>query len=110
MKNHHYFASHGLGYAVGATREEAVENVIDGFRADLKGWVRNTQKAGEPGVYVWSVKVMGSADKNYKIEWFQPVGVRTYGGREHYVTYVTNKKHAVWDVPEAASIAMKGAA
>ena len=107
MKNHHYFASHGLGFATGATRDEAIENVIDGFRHDLKPWVRNHHKAGDPGVYIWSVKVMGSSEKNYKVAWFAPVGVRMYGGREHYVTYVTNKKHAVWNVPKAASIAMK---
>lgn len=107
MKNSHYFASHGLGWATGATREAAIERVIDGFRHDLKGWVRNSLKAGDPGVYIWSGKVNVAEDEPYKIEWFSPVGVPVEDGREHYVTYVTAKKHAVWNVPKAASIAMK---
>jgi hypothetical protein len=94
MSQHHYFASHGLGWASGETRDEAVTKVIGAFRQDIKGAIRNCHKAGEPGWYVWSVRVEGPSTLEYGIEWYRPVGVPILAPREHHITYVTKTASA----------------
>jgi hypothetical protein len=104
--NTHYFANHALGWAVGDTREEAVENLANQHHYFSMGkWLRNVHKAGEPGIYIWSCKVNAAKDAPYKIEWFMPVGVDIEDGREHFVTYSTAKKVAVWNKPKVETMA-----
>ena len=104
--NHHYFASHAMGFATGVTRKGAVLNLAEKHHLySMKSWVMNCHKAGEPGVYIWSCKVNAAEDEDYKIEWFQPVGVEVEDGREHFVTYATTKKVAIYNKPKAESIA-----
>ena len=95
--NFHYFATHGLGYAKADTREAAIEKLVDGFRRDLKPWLLNSHKAGDPGVYIWTVKVNLPLDENYKIEWFAPKGVDVQFPEEHYLTYISAKTFAIWN-------------
>jgi len=101
----HYFASHALGYAMAESREEAIDKLIEGFHHDLKPWLLNCHKAGDPGVYMWSCKVKAPMEAAYKIEWYAPKGVETEDGREHYLTYLTKKKHAVYNKPKHESLA-----
>ena len=103
--NYHYYASHALGYAMAESREEAVEKLAKMSGMNMKSWLLNSHKEGEPGVYVWSCKVMLPIDAEYKIEWFQPVGVPKMDGREHYVTYYSAKKVAIYNKPKHESLA-----
>jgi hypothetical protein len=103
--NYHYFASHALGFAMADTREDVIEKLIKGHPNGLKSWLLNAHKDGDPGVYIWTCRVNAPLEKGYKIEWFQPVGVEVEDGREHYLTYVTAKKFAIYNKPKAESLA-----
>lgn len=105
--NFHYFATHGLGYAKADTREAAIEKLVDGFRHDLKPWLLNSHKAGDPGVYIWTAKVNVPLDEGYTIEWFAPKGVDVEETLEHYLTYLSAKTFAVYHKPAAESLAGK---
>ena len=104
-KINHYFASHAMGYAMAESREEAVEKLAAKHGMNMKSWLLNSHKAGEPGVYIWSVKVLAPMDENYSIEWFMPKGVELEDGREHYVTYYSKKKVAIYNKPKHESLA-----
>ncbi len=95
-KEHHYFASNAIGWKVAATRDEAVIGLVEGFRSEFKGMVARVHKNGDPGSYVWSCKVETPIKEDYKINFFAPVGVPKTEPRDHYVTYVTNKKIAYY--------------
>lgn len=90
----HYFASDCLGWAVGATRDEAVSKLAFGHRTEIKPAIANAHKAGEPGWYVWSCRVAGDTTVAYAIEWFKPHGVEISDAAEHFVTHITQKKLA----------------
>lgn len=96
MENQHYFASCVFGWAVATTREEALEKCLNQFRTDIKRIVLNRQKEGSPGFYMWSCKVPLPIEAHYSIDWFAPQVDGVTGAQEHYVTYVTVKKHAIW--------------
>jgi len=103
--NYHYFASHALAFAMADTREAAIEKLIKGYPGGLKSWLLNTHKDGEPGIYIWTCKVNTPLEEGYKIEWFMPKGVDTENGKEHYLTYITAKKFAIYNKPKAESLA-----
>jgi hypothetical protein len=94
MSDHHYFATFALGYAKGATREEAVSKLVKGFRSNFKEISSNLQKEGQLGAYIWSAKVHVPLEGEYGINFYQPVGVEVSETREHFVTYVAGKKFA----------------
>lgn len=109
--NHHYFASHALAFAMAESREAAIEKLITGYPGGLKSWLLNAHKDGEPGIYIWTCKVnVPLDDLSYKIEWFAPKGVDIEDGGEHYLTYVSAKKFAIYNKPKAESLAAKEAA
>ena len=105
--NFHYFATHGLGFAMADTREAAIEKLVDGFRHDLKPWLLNAHKNGDPGIYIWTIKVNLPLEAPYKIEWFAPKGVETEEPLEHYLTYLAAKKFAIYNKPLAETLAGK---
>ena len=113
MSKYHYFATHALGCATADTREGAIEKLLRGLNlgraGDLRTIVANCHKAGDPGLYVWTIKVVGAEPGSYTIEWFAPKGVEVEEPREHYLTYFTKKKFAIWHVPPEVSVAMKKA-
>ena len=107
MENFHYFATFALGWATAPTREEAIEKLVAANRNELKPIVKNTQKDGLPGAYIWTCKVHAPADANYKIEWYQPKGVETSDHQEHAVTYLTNTQIAHCRTYEGESKALR---
>ncbi len=90
----HFFATCVFGWSTAPTRDEAIEKLVNRFRSDFKKIVKNSQKDGIPGAYVWSCQVNAPAETQYKIEWFQPVGVDIEECHEHAVTYLTDKQLA----------------
>jgi len=97
MNDHHYYATFALGWATADTREAAIEKLVNGFKREFKANVKYAAKKGDPGAYIWTVKVNASADTKYKINHYKPVGVDLEDAREIYVTYLTDKKMAYWD-------------
>ena len=94
--NYHYFASFGMGWKTAATRQEAIEGLVEGFKSEFKPMAAAAHKRGEKGAYVWTCRVEVSIDTPYKIEWFSPKGVTKTDAMEHYVTYVTAKSIAYY--------------
>jgi len=92
-QGHHYFATHALGYATAPTRREAIENLL--LKNTDPKWVSNCLKDGNP-LPVFTCRVE-QPEKNYRIEWYQPVGVETREGKNFLVTYLTKKAYAVMD-------------
>jgi hypothetical protein len=92
----HYFASCALGWATAKTRAEAIDKMIRGncLTQDVKRITANMQKKGEPGFYLWTCRVHGPDDADYRIEWFQPKGIEWSESRHHDVTYITGKQLA----------------
>ena len=99
---HHYFASFALGWATGATQDEAIEKLVNGFRGVFQTTTKNAQKEGQPGAYIWTCKVLAPADAGYKIEFYAPKGVEITEAQHVYVTYVTAKKASYWKQQDAA--------
>ena len=89
----HYFASCALGWATAETREAAIEKMIrgNGLTNDAKRITANMHKQGEPGFYLWTCRVHGPSDADYRIEWFQPKGIEWSESRHHDVTHITAK-------------------
>ena len=85
----HYYATCAFGYNRAETREEALQGLADAYIDSTM--VRNTQKNGEPGFYMWSCKVEAEIG-DYSIEWFQPKGVPISEAEENFCTYITKKK------------------
>lgn len=104
----HYFATHALGFATADTREGAIEKLLTelnlGRAGDLRTIVANHHKDGEPGLYIWTARVHAE-EGSYRIEWYMPKDVEADDAREHYLTYFTKKKYAVWDKPVEESLA-----
>lgn len=70
---HHYFASSAFGWAVAATRAEAVVAVAR--EAGSETIARHRKNHG--GLYVWSCRVDAPIDTAYQIDEYHPVGVPT---------------------------------
>jgi len=96
MQEHHYFASCALGWATAETQKAAIEKLVAYFRSDFKTATKNSQKHGQPGVYVWTCKVLAPPDAHYRIDFYAPQDVELEETMQNYVTYVTNKEVAYW--------------
>ena len=96
-----YFVSCVFGFAIGETRAEAIEKLVNHFRRDLAPIVKNSQKRGQPGCVMWSCRVHGGTDAKYQVRNFAPVGIDFDDGQEHWLTYLTAKQHAVYTGGEA---------
>ena len=94
--NHHYFASFAFGWKTAATRQEAIEGLVEGFKSEFKPMAAAAHKRGQKGAYVWSCRVEVPQDEHYGIEYFAPKGVAKSEAKEHYVTYVTAKSIAYY--------------
>lgn len=95
MPQHHYFVSHGLGWATAATLEEAVEKAFcTNYYTDMGKWCRNTQKKGNPGIAAYACRVPLPEDAQYEINSFQPQVAGISECQNIIVTYVTTKKVA----------------
>jgi hypothetical protein len=93
-QQHHYFVSHALGWATGEDLESTIEKLWQGRHTDVKKWLTNAQKEGNPGINFFACKVPLPADADYKIEWYCPKveGLTECGN--HLLTYYTQKKIA----------------
>ncbi len=107
MNATHYFATCIFGYATAPTREEAIEALVNRWRRDLKGVVKNCHKDGIPGAYLWTCKVNAAEDAGYKIEWFMPKGVDIEDTQEHAITYLTDKQLAYCRTYEGEAKALR---
>ena len=68
-KQHHYFATTAFYFGVGATRQEAINNVARRFSADeLKH-----QKKANGGAYLWTCRVALPQGAQYAINNYMPV-------------------------------------
>ena len=67
-KQHHYFATTAFYWAVGATRQEAIDNVARRFSTDeIKA-----QKKAHGGVYLWTCRVALPQGAQYAIVNYAP--------------------------------------
>lgn len=96
QQQHHYFASHAMGWVTADTQEEAVEKLLL-TNTDSK-WANNCLKAGEPLVF-YTTRVPLPQDAHYSIEWFAPQVEGCTEGANHLVTYLTKKTFAIMDDP-----------
>ena len=98
MSEFHYYVSHGLGWATGSTLKEAVKKAFcTSYYTDMRAWLRNCQKDGNPGISFWHCRVPLSADESYKIDFFTPQveGLTECGNA--YVTWLrVGKKEVAW--------------
>lgn len=89
----HWFANHGLGWAVSEeSREDAIEKLLLSINTPTD-WHRNCQKGGSM-ITVYSCWVPLPKDSAYRIEWFVPKVDGVRDGANHMVTYLTQKKCA----------------
>ncbi len=96
MSKFHYFVSHGMGFAVGETLDEAMSKAFcTTYYGDMGKWQRNIQKEGRAGIPVFTCRVPLAADAPYEIEWFCPKVEGLTERKNMVVTYVTQKK-VVW--------------
>lgn len=88
----HYFASFALGWAVADTAEEAVDKLVRGFEPDVKRAIANLQREGDPGLYMWTVRVELPKDADYKINFYQPQDVPLSESQDWLIVKVTKKQ------------------
>jgi hypothetical protein len=89
----HFYATCVFGWATSeVSRLDALDKLATRFRADVKRIVAAEKKNGNGGMYFWSCRVLAPSDAQYKIEWFQPVGVETVDHEEHTVRSFTVKR------------------
>jgi hypothetical protein len=101
MSDYHYFVSHGLGWKTGATLEEAIKGAFcTSYYGDMRSWLNNIHKEGNPGIPFYCCRVPLAADANYSIQWFQPEVEGLTECQNRIVTYVTKKKVAHMRCPE----------
>lgn len=93
---HHYYACFACGWATADTAAHAIEKLVNRFRRDFTPIVKNQQKEGSPGGYIWTCRVHAPEGASYPIEFYQPKNVETDEHQEYYVTYLTQKKMAYW--------------
>lgn len=99
MTNHHFFATHALGFSRSdVSREDAIEKLLMDRRLTDPKWVNNCLKSGEP-LTVFTCQVNVPVDEPYRIEWYQPVGVETQDGQNFFVLHLSAKAHAVMRDP-----------
>lgn len=91
---HHYFASHGLGWATAPTLEEAIEKLWHARHTDVRKWLSNTHKAGELGLPFFTVRVPLPADATYGINFYMPEVEGLTEPANMYLTYYSQKKLA----------------
>ena len=86
---HHYFASHAIGWVTGDTRDEAVERLL--LKNTDPQWFRNCMKAGDfLTVFVCRVPLPDNAP--YKIEWYVPQVEGITETENRVVMYLTKTK------------------
>ncbi len=88
---HHYFASHAIGWVTADTEAEAVEKLL--LKNTDPGWCRNCLKDGT-FIIMFVCRVPLPADAPYKINWYQPVVDGITEGKNLIVTYLTKTKYA----------------
>lgn len=92
---HHYFASHALGWATAPTLEEAIEKLWHGRYTDVNKWLLNARKDGSVGLNFFCCRVPLPADANYSIEFYCPKVEGITETANYLLTYYTQKK-VVW--------------
>jgi len=94
---HHYFATHAMGWSTAATEDEAIERLM--LKNTDPSWVRNCLKDGAPLVF-FVCRVPLAETANYKIEWFMPKVDGLTEQKNMLVTYLTKKAYAVMRDPQ----------
>jgi len=97
-QGHHYYAATVFGWKTADTRKEALDGLVSSFRSSLKPMVARAQKEGGPGVYIWCCRVEAPSDASYEISWYVPQGVEVSEAAEVYVTSITAKGQAYFDL------------
>ncbi len=91
---YHYFASNALGWATADTLDEAIEKLWHAHHTDVRKWLLNCHKEGQPGIAFYCCRVPLSAEEHYKIEWFCPVVEGLTECQNRILTYYTQKRIA----------------
>ena len=94
--DHHYYASHAMGWATGATEQAAIDNLM--LNNTETSWVNNCLKAGEPLVF-FSCRVPVPKSTPYEIEWYVPKVAGLTECQNHLVLYKTKTKYAIMNDP-----------
>ena len=92
MSDFHFFANHAIGWATGATEEEAIEKLM--LQNTDPTWARNCLKGGVPLVF-FSCRVPLPIDAPYRINWYQPEVDGISECKNHEVLYLTKTKYAI---------------
>jgi hypothetical protein len=109
---HHVFATCAFGFSrspiidgdIEAARRDAIMKLATRFRSDVQAVIRNTKKeTGFGSMYFWTSVVHEPVDAEYRVEWFQPVGVEISDAQEHAVVGCTTKKTTFIPFVEAQS-------
>lgn len=87
--SHHYSACTGFGWAVGATRAEAIKLLASAMGAGLIA----SSLRSHGGMYCWSCKVLAPKLAHYNISAYKPQGVPTTDVME--LKLVSIKGHAI---------------
>lgn len=91
-QQHHYYATHALGWVTAETKDAAIEKLL--LKNTDPSWNRNCLKDGAfLTVFVCRVPLPSTA--SYKIEWYMPVVDGITEPENHIVTYLTKTKYAI---------------
>ncbi len=94
----HFYASDYLGWATAETREAAIKKLASS--SIISRDITEAQRHGLPGMLIWSCEVIGPADSKYKIEAAMPVGITWTSEQSHYITHLTKKRIAWFNLTD----------
>ncbi len=98
INNSHFYASDYLNGATAETREAAIKKLASSSIKNRD--IKEEQEDGLPGRLIWTCEITGSAD-SYKIKKAMPVGITWKSERAHYITYLTKKRIAWFNLTDA---------
>ena len=93
-QDHQYYAANGLGWACSNTLEDAIEKLWHSRYTDVRKWLANAHKAGEPGLVFWTCRVPLPPDAHYKIDSYAPQVEGLTECANYCLTYYSQKQIA----------------
>lgn len=91
---HHYYASNGLGWSTAETMQKAIEKLWHANHTDVRKWLNNCHKDGQPGISFYVCRVPLPAEQSYRIEFYAPKVPGCTEQANLVLTYYSKKKIA----------------
>lgn len=91
----HYFASCALSWATADTEREAIEKCYRHSGFSQKD-INRLQREGQPGLYIWTCRVLADSSAQYSIAWYMPQDIDIDTQRHHHVTHSSRDSVAVF--------------